>query len=319
MKYPDSKIVALCGGVGGSKLALGLNEILDQKNLSIITNTGDDFLYLGFYICPDIDTVIYTLAGINNPENGWGRKNETWKTLDVLKELGADTWFKLGDKDLAVHLFRSKEKRNGILLTTITRKISNKFGLRTNILPMSNHMVHTTLDTNIGEISFQDYFVRRKCEPVVKNIIFKSKKPVATDAVNRALKAQDLNGLVICPSNPYLSIDPILSIPRIKKLIQNLKKPRIAISPIVDGDSIKGPTSKIMQEMGIEVSCSSIAKHYQGLIDGIIIDQSDEAQVNNIEKMGIQVKLANIIVKTKTEKNKLAQESLEFLDEISKS
>jgi LPPG:FO 2-phospho-L-lactate transferase len=319
MKYPDSKIVALCGGVGGSKLALGLNEILDQKNLSIITNTGDDFLYLGFYICPDIDTVIYTLAGINNPENGWGRKNETWKTLDVLKELGADTWFKLGDKDLAVHLFRSKEKRNGILLTTITRKISNKFGLRTNILPMSNHMVHTTLDTNIGEISFQDYFVRRKCEPVVKNIIFKSKKPVATDAVNRALKAQDLNGLVICPSNPYLSIDPILSIPRIKKLIQNLKKPRIAISPIVDGDSIKGPTSKIMQEMGIEVSSSSIAKHYQGLIDGIIIDQSDEAQVNNIEKMGIQVKLANIIVKTKTEKNKLAQESLEFLDEISKS
>ena len=319
MKYPDSKIVALCGGVGGSKLALGLNEILDQKNLSIITNTGDDFLYLGFYICPDIDTVIYTLAGINNPENGWGRKNETWKTLDVLKELGADTWFKLGDKDLAVHLFRSKEKRNGILLTTITRKISNKFGLRTNILPMSNHMVHTTLDTNIGEISFQDYFVRKKCEPVVKNIIFKSKKPVATDAVNRALKAQDLNGLVICPSNPYLSIDPILSIPRIKKLIQNLKKPRIAISPIVDGDSIKGPTSKIMQEMGIEVSSSSIAKHYQGLIDGIIIDQSDEAQVNNIEKMGIQVKLANIIVKTKTEKNKLAQESLEFLDEISKS
>ena len=319
MKYPDSKIVALCGGVGGSKLALGLNEILDQKNLSIITNTGDDFLYLGFYICPDIDTVIYTLAGINNPENGWGRKNETWKTLDVLKELGADTWFKLGDKDLAVHLFRSKEKRNGILLTTITRKISNKFGLRTNILPMSNHMVHTTLDTNIGEISFQDYFVRRKCEPVVKNIIFKSKKPVATDAVNRAFKAQDLNGLVICPSNPYLSIDPILSIPRIKKLIQNLKKPRIAISPIVDGDSIKGPTSKIMQEMGIEVSSASIAKHYQGLIDGIIIDQSDEAQVNNIEKMGIQVKLANIIVKTKTEKNKLAQESLEFLDEISKS
>ena len=319
MKYPDSKIVALCGGVGGSKLALGLNEILDQKNLSIITNTGDDFLYLGFYICPDIDTVIYTLAGINNPENGWGRKNETWKTLDVLKELGADTWFKLGDKDLAVHLFRSKEKRNGILLTTITRKISNKFGLRTNILPMSNHMVHTTLDTNIGEISFQDYFVRRKCEPVVKNIIFKSKKSVATDAVNRALKAQDLNGLIICPSNPYLSIDPILSIPRIKKLIQNLKKPRIAISPIVDGDSIKGPTSKIMQEMGIEVSCSSIAKHYKGLIDGIIIDQSDEAQVNNIEKMGIQVKLANIIVKTKTEKNKLAQESLEFLDEISKS
>ena len=180
-------------------------------------------------------------------------------------------------------------------------------------------MVHTILDTNTGEISFQDYFVRRKCEPVVKNIIFKSKKPVATDAVNRALKAQDLNGLVICPSNPYLSIDPILSIPRIKKLIQNLKKPRIAISPIVDGDSIKGPTSKIMQEMGIEVSCSSIAKHYQGLIDGIIIDQSDEAQVNNIEKMGIQVKLANIIVKTKTEKNKLAQESLEFLDEISKS
>ena len=316
MKYPDIKIVALCGGIGGSKLALGLNNVLDQKNLSIITNTGDDFLYLGFYICPDIDTVIYTLAGVNNKETGWGREDETWKTLDVLEELGADTWFQLGDKDLALHLFRSKEKRNGELLTTITRKITNKFGLKTNVLPMSNHPVQTFLETEDGEMTFQDYFVRNKCKPKVKNILFKSKKPVATDAVKRSLMDKNLDGIVFCPSNPYLSIDPILSIDRIRKSIENQKKPRIAISPIVGHDSVKGPTSKLMKEMGVEVSSLSIAKHYKGLIDGIVIDHEDENEAQKIREMGIEVKLSKIIVETKEEKMRLAKESLEFIKEI---
>ena len=316
MKYPDTKIVALCGGIGGAKLALGLNNALDQKNLSIITNTGDDFLYLGFYICPDIDTVIYTLAGVNNKETGWGREDETWKTLDVLEELGADTWFQLGDKDLALHLFRSKEKRNGELLTTITRRITNKFRLKTNVLPMSNHPVQTFLETEDGEMSFQDYFVRNKCKPKVKNILFKSKKPVATDAVKRSLMDKNLDGIVFCPSNPYLSIDPILSIDRIRKLIENQKKPRIAISPIVGHDSVKGPTSKLMKEMGVEVSSLSIAKHYKGLIDGIVIDHEDEKEAQKIREMGIEVKLSKIIVETEEEKMRLAKESLEFIKEI---
>ena len=316
MKYDNTKIVALCGGIGGSKLALGLNNILKQKNLSIITNTGDDFLYLGFYICPDIDTVIYTLAGVNNPETGWGREDETWKTHDVLKELGADTWFQLGDKDLALHLFRSKEKRKGELLTTITRKISKKFGLSTNVLPMSNHMVQTILETHEGEISFQDYFVRQKHKPKVSNISFKSKKPVATEAVNKALLDKDLDGIIFCPSNPFLSIDPILSINRIRKLIEKHRKPRVAISPIVGHESVKGPTSKLMKEMGIEVSALSIAKHYHGLIDGIIIDKSDEKQIEEIRKMGVKVKLAEIIVNTEEEKMRLAEESIEFIQEI---
>ena len=316
MKYPDTKIVALCGGIGGSKLALGLNNVLDQKNLSIITNTGDDFLYLGFYICPDIDTVIYTLAGVNNKETGWGREDETWKTLDVLEELGADTWFQLGDKDLGLHLFRSKEKRNGELLTTITRRITNKFRLKTNVLPMSNHPVQTFLETEDGEMSFQDYFVNNKCKPKVKNILFKSKKPVATDAVKRSLMDKNLDGIVFCPSNPYLSIDPILSIDRIRKLIENQKKPRIAISPIVGDDSLKGPTSKLMKEMGVEVSSLSIAKHYKGLIDGIVIDHEDEKEAQKIREMGIEVKLSKIIVETEEEKMRLAKESLEFIKEI---
>ena len=316
MKYNDKKIVALCGGIGGSKLVLGLNNILDQKNLSIIANTGDDFLYLGFYICPDIDTVIYTLAGVSNTETGWGREDETWKTLDVLKELGADTWFQLGDKDLAIHLFRSKEKRNGVLLTTITRKITNKFGLKTNVLPMSNHPVQTFLETEDGEMSFQDYFVRNKCKPKVINILFKSKKPVATDAVKRSLMDKNLDGIIFCPSNPYLSIDPILSINRIRKLIENQKKPRIAISPIVGHDSVKGPTSKLMKEMGVEVSSLSIAKHYKGLIDGIVIDHEDEQQAEEIREMGIEVKLSKIIVETEEEKMRLAKESLDFIKEI---
>ena len=316
MKYPDTKIVTLCGGIGGSKLALGLNNVLDQKNLSIIANTGDDFLYLGFYICPDIDTVTYTLAGVNNKETGWGREDETWKTLDVLKELGADTWFQLGDKYLALHLFRSKEKRNGELLTAITRKITNKFGLKTNVLPMSNHPVQTFLETEDGEMSFQDYFVRNKCKPKVKNILFKSKKPVATDAVKRSLMDKNLDGIIFCPSNPYLSIDPILSIDRIRKLIENQKKPRIAISPIVGHDSVKGPTSKLMKEMGVEVSSLSIAKHYKGLIDGIVIDHEDEKDVQKIREMGIAVKLSKIVVETEEEKMRLAKESLEFIKEI---
>tara|TARA_Y100000748_G_scaffold284896_1_gene267020 strand:+ start:153 stop:1109 length:957 start_codon:yes stop_codon:yes gene_type:complete len=316
MKYPDTKIVALCGGVGGAKLALGLNNALDQKNLSIITNTGDDFLYLGFYICPDIDTVIYTLAGVNNSETGWGREDETWKTLDVLKELGADTWFQLGDKDLALHLFRSKEKRNGELLTTITRRLTNKFGLKTHVLPMSNHPVQTFLETEDGEISFQDYFVRQKCMPKVSNILFKSKKPVATDAVKRALSDKSLDGIIFCPSNPFLSIDPMLSIKKIRTLIKNQKRPRVAISPIVGHDSVKGPTSKLMNEMGIEVSSVSIAEHYQGLIDGIIIDETDEEQAGKIEEIGIKVKLSKIIVETKEEKIRLAEESIEFIQEI---
>ena len=246
MNYSDTKIVALCGGIGGSKLALGLNNTLKQKNLSIITNTGDDFLYLGFYICPDIDTVIYTLAGVSNPKTGWGREDETWKTLDVLKELGADTWFKVGDKDLALHLFRSKETRNGELLTTITRKITKKFGLRTNILPMSNHTVQTVLKTEDGEISFQDYFVRKKCKPKVSKVIFKSKNPVATDAVKKALLDKNLNGVIFCPSNPFLSIDPILSIDGIPKINRE--------SQSTKGGYLSNCWPKIHQRPNIEVN-----------------------------------------------------------------
>ena len=238
---------------------------------------------------------------MNNTETGWGREDETWKTLDVLEELGADTWFQLGDKDLALHLFRSKEKRNGELLTTITRRITNKFRLKTNVLPMSNHPVQTFLETEDGEMSFQDYFVKNKCKPKVKNILFKSKKPVATDAVKRSLMDKNLDGIIFCPSNPYLSIDPILSINRIRKLIENQKKPRIAISPIVGHDSVKGPTSKLMKEMGVEVSSLSIAKHYKGLIDGIIIDHEDEKEAQKIREMGIEVKLSKIIVETEEE------------------
>jgi len=316
MKYSDTKIVTLCGGVGGSKLAYGLNSILDPDNLTIIANTGDDFVHLGFYICPDIDTIIYTLADLNDSEKGWGRKEESWRTMEILGQLGADTWFQLGDKDLALHLYRSKAYRAGSSLTSITKDISEKLGVQAHVLPMSNEMIQTIVDTDKGKFLFQEYFVKNKSEPIIRGISFKSKSASITSEVRDVMADSNQKGFIICPSNPYLSIDPSLSIKEFKKSIIDFKSPKIAISPIVNRNSMKGPTSKIMEEIGIEVSSVSVAEHYKGLIDGIIIDESDKEQADKIKEMGIEVKLSKIIVKTKEEKNRLARESIEFIQEI---
>ena len=283
MKYSEKKIIALCGGIGGSKLTYGLHQVLDSDNLTIIANTGDDFVHLGFYICPDIDTIIYTLANVNDPLKGWGRRDESWKTMDILSQLGADTWFQLGDKDLAMHLYRSKAYRNGENLTSITKDISKKLGINSRIIPISNEMIQTVVNTNEGEFLFQEYFVKRKCDPIVKEISFKSDDAKITSEVNDAMCDVSQDGFIICPSNPYLSIDPSLSIKKFRDLIFDFKNPRIAISPIVNGNSIKGPTSKIMKEMNLDITPLTIALHYQGLIDGIIIDESDIDFKKNIE------------------------------------
>ena len=313
----SGKIIALSGGVGGAKLCLGLHQICEPEELYFITNTGDDFLYLGFYIAPDVDTLVYTLAGVNNTETGWGRADETWKTHNVLGELGADNWFKLGDKDLALHLHRSKELRNGERLTSITQDIANRFHLKATVLPMSDHMIQTVIDTNEGLLSFQEYFVKQASKPKIKDISFKSKNPEPSAEVTETLMDPDLKGIVICPSNPYLSIDPILSIETISQSIAESKSPRVAVSPIINGQSVKGPTTKIMNELGLETNVLTIAQHYKDYIDGIVIDTSDQDYAGQIESMGIQVKLSEIMMNNDDDKKRVAEDVIHFIDHIS--
>ena len=313
----SGKIIALSGGIGGAKLGLGLHQIYAPEELYFITNTGDDFLYLGFYIAPDVDTLVYTLAGVNNTETGWGRADETWKTHNVLSELGADNWFKLGDKDLALHLHRSKALRNGERLTSITQDIANRFHLKATVLPMSDHMIQTVVDTNKGLLSFQEYFVKQASKPKIKNISFKSKNPEPSAEVTEILMDPGLKGIVICPSNPYLSIDPILSIEKIRQSITESKRPRVAVSPIINGQSVKGPTTKIMNELGLEANVLTIAQHYKDYIDGIVIDTSDQDYVGQIESMGIQVKLSEIMMNNDDDKKRVAEDVIHFIDHIS--
>jgi len=313
----DNNLIAISGGIGGAKLCYGLDQILQPEQLRVIANTGDDFLYLGFYISPDIDTLIYTLAGVNNKETGWGREDETWKTHNVLGELGADNWFKLGDKDLALHLHRSKALKNGETLTSITQDIAERFKLKNIILPMSDHIIQTVVDTDKGSMPFQEYFVKESTTPKVREISFESKHPKTTKEVLEAINDPELSGFLIAPSNPYLSIDPILSIEKIKQTLMQSNKPRVAVSPIIGRDSVKGPTAKIMQEMGLEVNVMTIANHYENLIDGLIIDNTDEEYIQAIESFGIKVKVTNILMHDNDDKTRLAEEAIEFLNELS--
>ena len=312
----ENNLIAISGGIGGAKLCYGLDQILQPGQLRVIANTGDDFLYLGFYISPDIDTLIYTLAEVNNKETGWGREDETWKTHNVLGELGADNWFKLGDKDLALHLHRSKALRNGETLTSITQDIAERFKLKTVILPMSDHIIQTFVHTDKSSMPFQEYFVKESTNPKVREISFESKHPETTKEVLEAINDPELSGFLIAPSNPYLSVDPILSIDKIKQTIMQSKKPRVAVSPIIGGDSVKGPTAKIMEEMGLEVNVITIANHYQDLIDGLIIDNTDVEYVQAIESSGIKVKVSNILMNNNDDKTRLAEEAIEFLNEL---
>lgn len=310
------KILALSGGVGGAKLCRGLDQITDKDELVIIANTGDDFLYLGFYISPDIDTLIYTLAGENNIETGWGRTDETWKAHNVMGGLGADNWFKLGDKDLEMHVYRSKEIQNGTSLTEITQKVSKIWNINSKILPMSNHSIKTIIESDIGTLSFQEYFVKKQCIPKVESITFKQKKAKASQTLLDEMNDNNLTAIIFAPSNPYLSIDPILSLSEIKNFLRTTSTPVIAVSPVVDGQAVKGPTTKIMSELGVEPSAVSIAKHYDGLIDGLILDVLDQNLVSQVEDIGIRTKVMNTIMHNDQDKIQLAQAALDFAQEI---
>jgi LPPG:FO 2-phospho-L-lactate transferase len=305
----EKNIVALCGGVGGAKLALGLDRISAPGAATIVVNVGDDFEHLGLRICPDIDTVLYTLGNLSDQERGWGRAGESWNFIENVRLLGGDDWFLLGDKDLALHVTRTQHLRQGGLLSDFVAGAAKRFGIRSSILPATNAVVSTVIETDQGVLPFQEYFVKRRCAPRVKSIQFEGAAcAAAAPGVLNALSDPALHAIIICPSNPYLSVDPILAIPRIKAALQNASVPVIAVSPIVSGAAIKGPTAKIMAELNLAPSQRSIAAHYQGLIDALVIDISDESEARDLP---VQTFAVPTLMTTVEQKIQLAQDIID--------
>jgi LPPG:FO 2-phospho-L-lactate transferase len=308
-------VVALCGGVGGAKLALGLYRVLDPGQLSVIVNTGDDFDHLGLHISPDLDTVLYTLGGIADRERGWGRAAETWNFMDALGHLGGETWFQLGDRDLAVHVARTRWLRDGGTLSEFTSQIARRLGISARIMPMSDDRVQTIVETADGDLPFQQYFVRRRCEPAVKAIRFENAANAEpAPGVLDLLSHPGVRAIVICPSNPYLSIDPILAVPGMRRALAKMA-PVIAVSPIVGGQAVKGPTAKIMQELGILVNTQTITAHYRGLINALVIDEVDAADRANAD---VPIMTTLTMMKTFEDRERLARDVVSFAEQLSR-
>ena len=314
----DASYVALSGGVGGAKLALGLCDVLDDPaRLTVVANTGDDFEHLGLKVCPDLDTLTYTLAGLANEETGWGRAGESGAFMEALGALGGETWFFLGDKDLALHVERTRRLRAGESLSAITAALCARLDIRAHIVPMSDDPVPTVVETPEGPLAFQHYFVRERCRPTVLGFRYEGAeqaRPCA--AFVDALAAPDLGAVIVCPSNPYISIDPILAVPGVRAALVACEAPVIAVSPIVGGQAVKGPTAKMMAERGIAPSAAAIAEHYAGLIDGLVIDEADRLQADAIAGTGIAVEVTATMMTSRAEKQALARTVLAFAERV---
>lgn len=280
----DGRVVALSGGVGGAKLALGLYRVLPPDSLTVIVNTGDDFDHLGLRICPDLDTTLYTLAGLAHPEAGWGRRDETWTFMRALESLGSETWFRLGDGDLALHVERTRRLARDESLTAFIGATARRLGIRAAIVPMSDDPVRTRVMTDHGELGFQEYFVRLRCEPAVRSLRFEGAAAANVSAAAAdALDQPGLAAVIVCPSNPFLSIDPILAVPEMRSLLKQAAAPVIAVSPLIGEHAVKGPTAKIMRELGWTVAATSVAEHYGDLIDGFVLDERDREQAGRVQ------------------------------------
>ncbi|MFU8818017.1 MAG: 2-phospho-L-lactate transferase [Pseudomonadales bacterium] len=307
-----SNILAITGGVGGAKLALGLAKLLEPGQVSFAVNTGDDFEHLGFEIAPDTDTLIYTLAELANLDLGWGRRDETWSFMSALEALGGETWFRLGDKDLALHVTRTQLLGQGFTRTDVTATIARALGVRHRILPMSDDPVRTTVRTADGPLSFQHYFVRDRCAPAVTGFEFRGSdaarpNPAVLECISQA------DGIVICPSNPFVSVDPLLSLPGMPAALRAAKAPVVAVSPIVGGQAIKGPTAKMMRELQVPTSADRIAAHYGDLLDGFVLDQQDSALQAQIPGASI---VAQTLMITLRDRIDLAATVLRFIDDL---
>ena len=271
-----SRVIALSVGIGGAKLALGLSELLPPEELLVVANTGDDFEHLGLSISPDIDTLTYTLAGLDNEALGWGRRDETWSAMETLAALGGETWFRLGDRDLALHLERTQALRAGETLTEVTKRISRRLGVGATLLPMSDDPVRTRILTDDGWLDFQHWFVREQCKPRVREIAFHG---VAQARPNPALLAelsQQPRAIIICPSNPFISVEPILALPGMRAAIMASGAPVIAVSPIIAGQAVKGPTAKMFTELGSVPSAAAVALRYGELLTDFVMEPADD-------------------------------------------
>jgi len=308
MSKQTKKIVALCGGVGGAKLALGLYRTLPPDSLVLAVNTGDDFEHLGLHVSPDLDTVMYTLAGLDNPETGWGRADESWNFMASLEALGGENWFLLGDRDLATHVERTRRLSAGETLTAITAHFAKMLGIRAQLLPMSDDPVRTLVHTEDGILPFQHYFVRLRAGPAARGFTFEGAGQArANPAFMAALETAGL--VVICPSNPYLSVDPILAVPGLREALVRNAAPVVAVSPIIGGQAVKGPAAKIMRELGIPPTSSAIARHYEGLIDGLVLDEGDAAEARDIR---VPTALTRSLMKSLEDREALARTVLDF-------
>ena len=309
-------ILALAGGVGGAKLAAGLQTALDAPaDLLTVVNTGDDFEHLGLHISPDLDTVTYTLSGRANPETGWGLAGETWRFLDALAALGGEDWFRLGDRDLATHVERTRRLRAGETLSRVTSDLSGRLGAPSRIAPMCDEPVRTIVETGAGDLPFQEYFVRRACEPAVRGLRFEGARSARMSAAfASALADPALEAVVVCPSNPYLSVDPILAVPGAREALARCAAPVVAVSPIVGGRAIKGPAAKIMRELGVEASAAAVADRYRDLLDGFVLDETDRALARAIESAGagVRVRVERTVMHTGEDRVRLAAKVLEF-------
>ena len=308
-------VVALCGGVGGAKLAHGLSMALPPSELSIIDNTGDDFEHLGLHIAPDLDSVIYALSGLSDPVRGWGRRAETWTFMEALKSLGGEGWFELGDGDLAMHVERSWRLAQGAPLSEVTAHLCRALGIAARVLPMSDDPVRTRVLTAEGWLDFQEYFVHRQCQPAVREFMFAGAEaaraqPDALTALNR----HDLRAVIICPSNPFVSVEPILAVPGIRAAIQRSDAPVVAVTPIIGGKAIKGPAAKMMAELGFDVSGTAVARRYAGVIDGFVVDQADPMPE---PLQGVTFFSAATLMNTADDRLRLAHAALHAADMLS--
>ncbi|HTV97088.1 MAG TPA: 2-phospho-L-lactate transferase [Steroidobacteraceae bacterium] len=308
------RIVALCGGVGGAKLADGLQRCLAPGDLQLIVNTGDDFEHRGLPICPDLDTVLYTLAGVANAEQGWGRADESWQVQAEWRALGLDTWFQLGDRDIALHLHRREMQARGLTLTQISHALAREFGVPSALLPMCDQPAATLVLTDQGEMPFQEYFVQRRCEPAARGFRYGAATGGGLSAQARAaLEDAQLDGIILCPSNPYLSIAPILAVPGLRDLLVRARVPVIAVSPIIGGAAVKGPAAKIMRELDLAVSPLEIAREYGDFLDLLLIDAVDAALLDVRLAGDPQLEAASILMRTVDERRMLAAVCLEIL------
>jgi len=305
MRQQRGSVLALSGGIGGAKLVLGLYRILPPGVLTVVANTGDDFEHLGLSISPDLDTLLYTLAGIDNAETGWGRREETWSFMAALETLGGETWFKLGDGDLAIHVERTRRLAAGESLSSITDDLRQRLMITARLLPMTDDRVRTRLRTEEGWLDFQDYFVRQGASPVVLEIYYAGASAAqANSDFLAALADENLEMVVICPSNPFLSIDPILSLPGVRAALRACRAPVVAVSPIIGGNAVKGPTAKIMAELGVPVCAVAVARHYADILDIYVADEADTGEVG---ELGIPVRLTRTLMRTLEDRDALAR------------